>query len=66
MRHFRQTVAQPLHFCFLGKNRAVPGDLFSVLKKTQVVDLIFTYWKGNCGSDGWNRTTDLGVMNPTL
>ncbi len=21
---------------------------------------------GNFGSDGWNRTTDLGVMNPTL
>ena len=32
-----------------------------------VPNIAISYWKANIcgiGSDGWNRTTDLGVMNP--
>jgi hypothetical protein len=39
---------------------------FSNLKLLEITDLFKVVGEMVIGSDGWNRTTDLGVMNPTL
>ena len=42
------------------------SSIFSDLKLLEVTDLFKVVGEMVIGSDGWNRTFDLGVMNPTL
>ncbi len=42
------------------------GGHFLCLGGNLTLLLSSNYLCVNFGSDGWNRTTDLGVMNPTL
>ena len=53
-----------LHFgaVFCSKKSSV----FSSLKWLEITELFKVVGDVVVGSDGWNRTTDLGVMNPTL
>jgi hypothetical protein len=41
-------------------------SIFSSLKWLEITELFRVVGEWLIGSDGWNRTTDLGVMNPTL
>ncbi len=40
------------------------SSIFSSLKWLEITDLFKVVGGVVIGSDGWNRTTDLGVMNP--
>ena len=42
------------------------SSIISNLKWLEITDLFEVVGGVEFGSDGWNRTTDLGVMNPTL
>jgi hypothetical protein len=52
----------PFRAVFYGFQRPV----FSKSVQSEVFDFFRVVGEWLIGSDGWNRTTDLGVMNPTL
>jgi hypothetical protein len=65
-----QLFAKPLHNrCTLHFRAVFDGSQrpsFSNSVQLEVFDFFRVVGEWLFGSDGWNRTTDLGVMNPTL